>query len=118
MSDDSEPPLEVRHIGPEGASAPDQAEPGDTPVPATEPGHAVVATAPLVSDRIREWVRSAQLPQLTVGVFLVFAAALWLNAIINRYRFNVVVALVGSVPLMVLLIRGAVLARDDTGRSG
>jgi hypothetical protein len=57
------------------------------------------------------WWRRAALPLLTIAFFVVFAAVLWANAIVNRYRFNVAVAALATVPLVVLLVRGAVLAR-------
>lgn len=58
------------------------------------------------------WWQRASFPASTVVVFLVFALALWVNALVNGYRFNVLLALVGSLPLAVLLARGAVKARE------
>ncbi|WP_375478047.1 hypothetical protein [uncultured Jatrophihabitans sp.] len=54
----------------------------------------------------RAWRRRATLPLLTVGVFLAIAMILWANAAANRYRFNLAIAVLGSVPLAILLIRG------------
>lgn len=58
------------------------------------------------------WWQRASLPASTVAVFLVFALVLWLNAVVNRYRFNVVLALVGSIPLALLLLRGFLKAHE------
>ncbi|WP_375492414.1 hypothetical protein [uncultured Jatrophihabitans sp.] len=58
----------------------------------------------------------AKLPDLTVAVFFVFALCLWVNAVVYRFRFNVVLALIGSVPLLFLLARAIVIERADNGR--
>ncbi len=64
-------------------------------------------------DSSRARLRAA-LPQPTELVFLVFALVVWLNAALNRYRFNVALALIASVPLLILLVRGVFLARHET----
>lgn len=58
------------------------------------------------------WWQRAAFPVSTVVIFLVLALALWVSAVVNGYRFNVVLALAGSVPLAVMLARGAVKARE------
>ena len=64
----------------------------------------------------RTWVQRTQLPVLTVGAFLVLALLFWVNAALNRYRFNVVLAVLASLPLLVVLIRGAVKSRPRRRR--
>jgi hypothetical protein len=63
--------------------------------------------------RMRSWWAAAGLPLTTTGFFLAFAAVFWANAIVNRYRFNVAVAVVGTIPLAALLVRGAIRARSQ-----
>jgi hypothetical protein len=56
-----------------------------------------------------------QLPLPTVAVLAVLALVVWVNAIVNRYRFNVALALLASIPLAVVLIRSVLKARAAGG---
>jgi hypothetical protein len=57
------------------------------------------------------WRARARLPVPTLVVLGAFAAALWINALINHFRFNVVLALLASVPAAFVVIRCALIAR-------
>ena len=48
-------------------------------------------------------------PGPTVAAFLLLAVVLWINAAVNAYRFNVALAVLGSVPVLVLAARAVVL---------
>lgn len=76
----------------------------DVPVPAPVP---VPGAAQLATTHTPARPASTS----TLIAFAVLAALLWANAGANDFRFNVVLALVGSLPLAVLLVRAVVNAR-------
>ena len=54
-----------------------------------------------------------RLPLPTVITLGIFGAVLWLNAIVNHYRFNVAIAVLASVPVLIVVARSAFIARKS-----
>lgn len=73
-------------------------------------GGGAVAPAPCPPDPEPAAVPVVTLPgprvsPLTLSVLAAVAAALWVNAAVNAFRFNVVIAVLGSLPVLLAAAR-------------
>ncbi|MEO9138782.1 MAG: hypothetical protein ABI345_06900 [Jatrophihabitans sp.] len=62
----------------------------------------------------QRWWQRAGVSTRTLVPFVGLAAALWIVAAVDRYRFNVALALLATVPVAALLLLGAGRARTVT----